>query len=140
VTGQQERTWFIATALTFGASLMSCSSGNRFTVNSAIYLRDGQNLVARGGGCAYVTLPGSGGADNAGPRTGDFSEAEGPDGDAYLVQVFSDQSLLSSRRYDEAMLTSERVDEFSVTTHAGANYTLKYWGGPCALGADGSIE
>ena len=82
----------------------SCSSGDRYTVNEAIYLHDGASLSSRGSGCVFVTLPGSGGADNGGPRVGDFNVTEGADGDAYLVRVFSDQDLLTSRRYDEAML------------------------------------
>jgi hypothetical protein len=141
VTGKPGQKPVIAAAFAIlGLWSTSCSSGTRFTVNEAIFLHDGQSLASRGGGCAYVTLPGSGAADKSGPRVGDFSVAEGPDGDAYLVRVFSDQNLLTSRRYDEAMLSSERVDEFSVTTHSGAVYTLRYWGGPCALGADGSPD
>jgi hypothetical protein len=119
----------------------SCSSpGDRFTVNEVIYRHDGQTLTFAGGGCTYVSLPGSGGGSDKGPRIGDFNFSEGPDGDSYLVRVFSDQDLLTSRRYDEAMLGSGTVDEFSVTTHIRAVYTLRHWGGPCALGADGSIE
>ena len=64
----------------------------------------------------------------------------GPDGDSFLVRVFSDDELLTSRRYDEATLVSGKVDEFSVTTHLGVVYTLCHWGGSCALGTDGSIE
>ena len=56
------------------------------------------------------------------------------------MRVFSDDELLTSRRYDEAMLASGKVDEFSVMTHLGVVYTLRHWGGSCALGADGSIE
>ncbi len=138
-----ERRWesllTVAPAL-LGLSLLSCSPANRFTVNEAIYLHEGDALASRGDGCTSVTLPGAGGALNAGPHTGDFEVAEGPDGDTYLVRVFSNQDLLASRRYDEAMLTSGTVDEFSVTTHAGEVYTLRYWGGPCHLGEDGSVE
>jgi hypothetical protein len=141
VTYEHGRKSLIAAVLAvLGGSSASCSSGTRYTVNEAIYLHDGQSLASRSGGCTYVTLPGSGGADNVEPRVGDFNVAEGPDGDTYLVRVFSDRDLLASRRYDEAMLASEHVDEFSLTTHTGAVYTLRYWGGPCALGADGSID
>ena len=119
----------------------SCSShGDRFTVNEIIDRHEGANLVFAGGGCSYVSLPGAGGADDTAPRAGDFNFSEGPDGDSFLVRVFSDDELLTSRRYDEAMLASGKVDEFSVTTHLGVVYTLRYWGGSCALGADGSIE
>jgi hypothetical protein len=141
VAHEHDQRPLIAAALAvLGLSSASCSSGNRFTVNEAIYRHDGASLSSQGGGCTYVTLPGSGGAGNAGPRVGDFNMAEGPDGDAFLVRVFSDQDLLTSRRYDEAMLASGTVYEFSVTTHGGAVYTLRYWGGPCAQSADGSIE
>jgi hypothetical protein len=122
-------------------SIGSCSSAqSHYTVNSVAYLHDGQNLVFRGGGCAFVALPGAGGADNRGPQVGDFNVTEGPDGDAYLVRVFSDQELLALRRYDEAMLASGRVDEFDVTTHARAVYTLRYWGGPCSALAVAATE
>jgi hypothetical protein len=141
VTYEHGRKSLIAAALgVLGLSSASCSSGTLFTVNEAIYLHDGTSLSSKGDGCANVTLPGSGGADNTGPRVGDFNFTEGADGDTYLVRVFSDKDLLTSRRYDEAMLASGHVYEFSVTTHAGAVYTLRYWGGPCALSADGSIE
>jgi hypothetical protein len=129
-----------AAFLVLGLSSGSCSPGERFTVNEAIVRHVGNTLTPAGSGCANITLPGSGGADNSGPRVGDFSVTEGPDVDAYLVRVFSDQDLLAERRYGEAMLVSGSVDEFSVTTHKGAVYTLRCWGGPCSLGADGSIE
>ena len=132
----------IAVVALSGPALLcaSCASGDRFTVNEAIFLHVGSGLESRGEGCSQVSLPGSGGASDAGPHAGDFNFTEGPDGDAFLVRVYSDQDLLTSRRYDEAMLASGRVDEFSVTTHAGAVYTLRYWGGACALGGDGSTE
>jgi hypothetical protein len=70
---------------------------------------------------------------------GDFNVSEGPDGATYVVRVFSDQDLLRTRRYDGATLASGRIDEFSVTTHAGAVYTLRYWGGgSCSSGVDAS--
>ena len=112
----------------------------RLLATEVVYLHDGESLAFRGGGCSDALLPGSGAADDRGPRVGDFNFSEGPDGDTWLVRVFSDQELLTSRRYDEAMLASGTIDEFSVTTHSGAVYTLRYWGGPCAVGADGSIE
>jgi hypothetical protein len=135
------RSLAVAALVIAGHLSVSCSMRqDRVTVNEVAYLHDGQNLAFRGGGCAYVLLPGSGGLDDRGPRAGDFNFTEGPDGDTYLVRVFSDQELLTWRRYDEAMLASGKIDEFSVTTHSGAVYTLRYWGGPCAVGADGSIE
>jgi hypothetical protein len=135
--------WLLAAATLAmtGPLSASCSSpGDRFTVNEVIERHEGANLVFAGGGCSDVSLPGAGGADDTGPRAGDFNFSEGPDGDSFLVRVFSDDELLISRRYDEAMLASGRVDEFSVTTHLGIVYTLRHWGGSCALGADGSIE
>ena len=57
--------------------------------------------------------------------------AEGAVGEAFVVHVFSDHDLLTSRSYDESMLESGQVDQFSVTTHSGAVYTLRYWGGAC---------
>jgi hypothetical protein len=128
------------TAIALASVALASCSGNPYVVNEQQYLRDGQTLVAAGSGCSDVTLPGSGGADDRGPRVGDFNFAEGADGDAYLVRVFSDQALLVTRRYDEATLASGKVDEFSVTTHAGAVYTLRYWGGPCTAMADASAE
>jgi hypothetical protein len=77
-----------------------------------------------------MTLPGSGGSSSGG-GPGEFSVTEGPDGDAFMVRVFSDQQLLASRTYGVAMLRSGRLDEFTVTTHSGAVYVLRYWGGTC---------
>jgi hypothetical protein len=118
----------------------SCNGGTHYTVNEAIYLHSGADSVTfRGGGCSFIQLPGSGGASD-GPHPGDFAVTEGPDGDAYLVRVFSDDSLLTERRFDEAQLSSGDVYEVNVTTHSGDVYTLKYWGGGCGVGADGAVE
>jgi hypothetical protein len=122
------------------APLLSCSSETRFTVNEVTYLHSGDALVFRGGGCSYIQLPGSGGGDNVGPHAGDFNVTEGPDGDAFMVRVFTDADQLAEHRFDEAQLSSGNVYELSVTTHAGAVYTLKYWGGTCGVGADGAAE
>jgi hypothetical protein len=92
----------IALAAIACIALVSCSSGDRYIVNEQQYMHGGQNLVPVGSGCSDITLPGSGGADNTGPRIGDFNFAEGADGDSYLVRVFSNQVLLVTRRYDEA--------------------------------------
>jgi hypothetical protein len=108
-------------------------------MNEAIFLQAGTGRVPAGSGCMSARLPAA--PAEGPPRTevgGDFSHFEATDGDAFLVQVFSDAELLLSRRYDEGMLRSRRVDEFSVVTHSGATYTLRYWGGPCALGVDAS--
>lgn len=118
---------------------VSCSGGAHFTLNEVIVRHDGQNLVPAGSGCSSVTLPGSGGGDTV-PHVGDFNYSEGVDGDTYLVRVFSDQDLLTERRYTEGMLASGAVDAFSVTTHSGAVYTLRFWTGRCTALADSSPD
>jgi hypothetical protein len=118
----------------------SCSPETHYTVNEAIYLHAGDAMAFRGGGCTFIQLPGSGGASNDGPHPGDFAVTEGPDGDAFMVRVFSDDTLLTERRFDEAQLSSGNVYEVSVTTHSGDAYTLKYWGGTCGVGTDGAVE
>jgi len=130
-----------------GALLVSCSSSasHRFTMNEAFFLHQADSLVPSGSGCISFFLPtdGVGPSSSAGSadNTGDFRVDEGVQGDAYVVQVFSGQALLASRRYDEAMLASGRVDEFDVTTGQGAVYTLRYWGSAtCALFADAAAE
>jgi hypothetical protein len=142
-------TWSSAGRWTVGASLavafatsVSCTGGASFTLNQVIVLHQGQTLVPVGSGCSSVTLPGSGGGD-AEPRIGDFNYSEGADGDTYQVSVFSDQDLLAQRQYTESMLASGTVDTFSVTTHAGAVYTLSFWGGRCTaidVGSDASSD
>ncbi len=109
----------------------ACSSGRDISISSETYLHRDATLKYAGGGCQHLKLPGSGGA-KPGPHLGDFNMQEGPDGDTFLVEVFSDDELLATRRYDEAMLQSGMVDEFTVTTHLGAMYTFRYWGGPCS--------
>jgi hypothetical protein len=123
----------LAALAALGFSTFSCSSpGDLVTVNEAIFLQSTSGLVPRGSGCTRVHLPGSGGGSRP-PTSSDFSFTEGPDGDAFRVDVFSNDDLLASRRYGESMLHSGRLDEFTVTTHSGANYLLRYWGGgPCA--------
>jgi hypothetical protein len=134
----RNRPWrlvLISAVFTIGLSQACSSSGATVTVNEAIFLHEGNSLVSRGAGCSYVRLPASSGGLR-GPRLGDFNFSEGPDGDTFVVDVFSDNELLATRRYDEAMLRSGRIDEFTVRTHLGAMYTLRYWGGSCALGVD----
>jgi hypothetical protein len=108
-----------------------CSSSTEVSISSENYLHQGETLKYAGGGCQHLKLPSSGGA-KPGQHIGDFNMQEGPDGDTFLVRVFSDDELLATRRYDEPMLQSGKVDEFTVTTHLGSTYTLRYWGGPCS--------
>jgi hypothetical protein len=82
-----------------------------------------------GSGCSNVTLPGTSDVESQATHVGDFNFIEGADGDSYVVRVFTDSDLLVERRYSEAVLASGKVDEFSVTTHAGAVHTLRFWGG-----------
>ena len=111
-------------------SMCSCSDGEPVTVNERMLLREGDTLVPKGGGCVSMKLPGSGGA-SAGGGTGDISVTEGPEESDFVVRVFSDQELLTTRSYGVAMLRAAQVDEFTVTTHSGAVYVLRYWGGAC---------
>jgi len=116
-----------ALGVTFVA-LASCSSGEKYVFNEAEYLHQGQTLVPAGSGCSDVTLPSSSNGPE-GAHVGDFNFSEGAEGDSYVVRVYSDADLLTERRYPEAMIAAGDVDEFSVTTHAGAVYTLRFWGG-----------
>jgi len=118
-----------ATAALVAAVSLSCSSGEQVVINERMFLREGETLVPKGGGCLWVKLPGSGSASFA---NGDISVQVGAEGDAFVVRVFSGQQLLQSRSYDAAWLRSGQVDEFDVTTQASALYVLRYWGGTCA--------
>jgi hypothetical protein len=113
-------------------TVASCSSGTDVSISSEMYLHTQDGLAYAGGGCMHLKLPASGGAA-PGVRNGDINLQEGPDGDSFLVQVFSDEEPLAVRRYDQATLQSGAVDDFTVTTHARAVYTFRYWGGPCTL-------
>ena len=120
-------------ALVAAASTSSCSSGVPVTVNSRMLLRTGDTLMPEGAGCEWMKLPSSGGgaSTSGGPVSGDISHSEGPDGEAFVVRVYSDQELLVTRSYSVAMLQSGQLDEFSVKTHSGAVYVFRYWGGSC---------
>jgi hypothetical protein len=107
-------------------------SGTEVSISSETYLHKGDTLKYAGGGCEHLKLPSWSEAGPA-PRLGDLNMREGPDGDGFLVTVFSDEELLATRRYDERMLQSGNVDEFKVTTHAGAIYTFRSRGGACSL-------
>ncbi|HTQ48274.1 MAG TPA: hypothetical protein VMI75_36210 [Polyangiaceae bacterium] len=122
----------LVASATFGAAclaLASCSSGEKYVFNEAEYLHQGQTLVPAGSGCSDVTLPSSGSGADPEAHVGDFNFSEGAEGDSYVVRVYSDADLLTERRYPEAMLAAGDADEFSVTTHGGAVYTLRFWGG-----------
>jgi hypothetical protein len=119
----------IATAA--AAALGSCSDGGEeVVVNERIFRLEGSTLTSQGGGCSNMKLPG-GGSPQTGGGLGDFSFAEGTEGDAFVVRVYSDAELLASRSYNAVRLRFSQVDEFSVTTHSGAVYVLRYWGGAC---------
>jgi hypothetical protein len=109
----------------------SACGSDHVVVNERMLLQQGSALVPEGGGCMWTTLPAAvGGALGAGG--GDISVAEGAEGDAYVVHVFSDDALLASRSYSAPMLESGQLDEFTVTTHAGSVFVFRYWGGSCA--------
>jgi hypothetical protein len=135
--------WLASAAL--GCSfivLASCSSEDKYVVNQAEWIHQGQALVPVGAwGCSKITLPGT---SNGGPtaHVGDFNFTEGDDGDSYVVKVYTDSDLLTERSYSEATLAAGTVDEFSVTTHSGAVYTLRFWGGHVCtpLDLDASAE
>jgi hypothetical protein len=123
-----------------GASPVSCSAGGvPVTLNEAIFRNEpGESRVSAGSGCMSARLPAAYGGDSQPVHGGDFSHSEATDGDAFLIQVFSDTELLATRRYDVTMLRSGHIDEFSVVTHSGTTYTLQYWGGPCVVTLDES--
>jgi len=83
------------------------------------------------GVCRSLFLPRVGGSP-LGAGNGHISVAEGPEGLAFVVRVFSGQELLATRAYTVGMLRSGRVDEFMVTAQSGAVYVFRYWGGSCA--------
>src|SRR6185503_12939951 len=120
-----------ATAVLVAAVSLSCSSGEQVVINERIFLRDGETLVPKGGGCVWMKLPTSGGGSSSFGNA-DISVQERAEGDAFVVRVFSGEQLLQWRSYDAAWLRSGQVDEFDVTTPASALYVLRYWGGTCA--------
>jgi hypothetical protein len=130
VTFYSKTPW--ATAALVAAVSLSCSSGEQVVINERMFLREGDALVSKGGGCLWMRLPSSGG-ESSGFGTGDISVHGSADGDAFVVRVFSGQQLLQSRSYNVAWLHSGQVDEFEVTTESGALYVLRYWGGTCTV-------
>jgi hypothetical protein len=125
---------FLSTVVAWAsvASMLSCSdAGEPVTINERMLLREGDDLTPRGGGCSWMKLPSSGRVSSGG-GSGDISFAEGPEGDTFVVRVFSEQEPLMTRSYSIAMLRSGQVDEFAVTTHSSAVYVFRYWGGICA--------
>lgn len=130
MTYDDARRWLARSAL--GCSfivLPSCSPGRTYVFNEAEFVHEGQTLVPAITGCEDIKLPGSSHVNDPGPHIGDFNTTEGADGDSYVVKVYSDADLLTERRYSEATLAEGTMDEFSVTTHSGAVYTLRFWGG-----------
>ena len=119
-----------ASAALVAAVSLSCSSGEQVVINERMFLREGETLVPKCGGCMWMNLPSSGGPSSS-SANGDISVQEGAEGHAFVVRVFSGQELLQSRSYSAAWLRSGQVDEFDVTTQAGALYILRYWGGTC---------
>ncbi len=98
-------------------------------------------MVQLGGSGPLALSPSGGGSVGTASQGSDFAVSEGGDANDVPVQVFSDNQLLVTRRYDEAFLRSGTVDEFTVTTHAGGSYFLRYWGGSCdPLDADTELN
>ncbi|HEX8791339.1 MAG TPA: hypothetical protein VF765_10355 [Polyangiaceae bacterium] len=137
------RRWLATAALGCGCIVLAaCSQGDKFVFNEAEFVHQGQMLMPAISGCQLITLPGTSHVDDPGPHIGDFNTTEGADGDAYVVKVYSDTELLTQRSYSESTLAAGTVDEFSVTTHSGAVYTLRFWGGHVCtvVGLDASAE
>ena len=137
MTYDDARRWLASAAL--GCSfivLASCSPEDKFVFNEAEFVHQGKTLVPAVSGCGNITLPGTSHVNDPGPHIGDFNTTEGADGDSYVVKVYSDADLLTERSYSEATLAAGTVDEFSVTTHSGAVYTLRFWGGHVCAAAD----
>ena len=124
----------VAAGLAGALSLLSCGAADTVpvTVNERMFLRMGDTLISQGGGCMSFALPASSGGEASGGGNGDISGAEGPEGLAFVIRVFSGQELLATRAYTVGMLRSGRVDEFMVTAQSGAVYVFRYWGGSCA--------
>ena len=144
MTYDDAQRWLASAAL--GCSfvvLASCSSQDTYKFSQSEWIHQGQALVPAGAwGCNDITLPGTSHVDDPGPHIGDFNFTEGDDGDSYVVKVYTDSDLLTVRSYSEATLAAGTVDEFSVTTHSGALYTLRFWGGHVCtpLDLDASAE
>jgi hypothetical protein len=145
VIGGLHKNTLTAALAVVGMSLSSCGH-DLVTVNERIFVRKGGSLQYNGGGCMTMQL---GGSSSPAPRSpappplegSDFEVTEGEDANEVVVQVFSDNQLLVTRRYGEATLRSGTVDEFTVATHESSVYVLRYWGGTCApLDADVELD
>jgi hypothetical protein len=143
MTDDDARSWLASTALACSVIVLaSCSSEDKYVFNEAEFVHQGQALMLVGGGCSNITLPGTSNGNDRLSHIGDFNFTEGDEGDAYVVKVYTDSDLLVERSYSEATLASGKMDEFSVTTHSGAVYTLRFWGGHVCteLDRDASAE
>jgi len=131
MTYDDARSWLAGAALGCGlVVLASCSSGETYKFSQEMWIHQGQALMPAGSwGCNSVTLPGTSDGNDRNPHIGDFNFTQGDEGDSYVVKVYSDSDLLTTRSYSEAALAAGTVDEFNVTTHSGAVYTLRFWGG-----------
>lgn len=132
------RSWLASAAL--GCSfiaLASCSSEDTYKFTQEMWIHQGEALMPAGAwGCNDVTLPGTSNGNDGNPHVGDFNYTEGDEGDSYVVKVYTDADLLTTRSYSEATLAAGTVDQFTVTTHSGAVYTLRFWGGHACAALD----
>jgi hypothetical protein len=95
-----------AVAMTAVGTSLSCEQ-DMVAVNNRIFVKDGDVWRYNGGGCMTAQLGGSnslaptpsgGGSVGTASQGSDFEVSEGGDGSDVVVQVFSDNQLLLTRR------------------------------------------
>jgi hypothetical protein len=114
-----------------GMFSVGCADNNVYVMFER-YEIDGDERTYAGGGCMIAISHGLGGgtvSSGGGSVDGDLAVSEHGGGDAFVVVVSSQGEELERREYDEKTLLTGERDQFTVTTQAGRQYELTYWGG-----------
>jgi hypothetical protein len=121
-------------ALAFTGLAAGCAGDDLYAMFERFEIKDGGVREPAGGGCVLVVEGGRRGTAGIGGGTvdprADFRISEQTRGDTLVVVVHSGSMELARRSYGEKFLSSGERDEFSVTTQAGRQFDLAYWGGP----------
>jgi hypothetical protein len=120
---------------------LACSSPMELYIMSVAQKKVAEAWEPAGGGCSLAVSP-NGVEQNTTAGTveqdangnmvvsDDYVLEERYDGQTVDVIVSSGGDVVAERRYDAAFLETGDVDVIEVTTKAGKQYELKYWGGP----------
>jgi hypothetical protein len=87
-------------------------------------------MTDAGRSCSMYSLGGNSGSSSGGSGSAGSSlfATQRQSGDSVVVEVMDANLVAARRTYDVAFFRAGTVDEFTVTSRAGEQMLLRYWG------------